>query len=125
VKRVIPLNSAVWDQAEIDAVVAVLERHGNLRMGRRAKAFEQRVAALLGKRHGILLNSGSSALELGVQLLGLPEGSEVITVPLTFSTDVAALVRARLVPVFMDVEPGTYVVDVDAIVKAAYRFRGR
>lgn len=114
-KRTVALNRAVWDRAEIDAVLAVLERHGNLRMGRRTKAFEERVAALLGKRRGILVNSGSSALELGVRLLGLPEGSEVITVPLTFSTDVAALVRARLVPVFVDVEPGTYVVDIDAI----------
>src|SRR6476620_7050055 len=62
-----------------------------------------------------MCNSGSSALYLAVELLDLPAGSEVLTSPLTFSTDVAPLVRAGLVPVFVDVEPDTYNVDVDAI----------
>ncbi len=113
--KVIPLNAARWDRAEIDAVVEVLEKGRNLRMGRRTLEFEERVAALLGKRSGIMVNSGSSALELAVQLLRLPAGSEVVTTPLCFSTDVAPLVRAGLVPAFVDVEPGTCCVDVERI----------
>jgi CDP-6-deoxy-D-xylo-4-hexulose-3-dehydrase len=62
-----------------------------------------------------MCNSGSSALYLAVELLGLQAGDEVITSPVTFSTDIAPLVRAGLVPVFVDVEPDTYNVDVDAI----------
>src|SRR4029079_16949306 len=85
------------------------------RIGRRVKEFEARVAALFGKRAGIAVNSGSSALYLSVELLGLPPGSEVVTSVLTFSTDVAPLVRAGLVPVFADVESDTYNVDIDAI----------
>src|SRR5205085_1914484 len=64
---------------------------------------------------GVMCNSGSSALYLAVDLLGLQPGDEVITAAVTFSTDVAPLVRAGLVPVFVDVEPDTYNVDVDAI----------
>ncbi len=62
-----------------------------------------------------MCNSGSSALYLAVELLGLAPGDEVITPALTFSTDLAPLVRAGLVPVFVDVEPDTYNVDVAAI----------
>ena len=62
-----------------------------------------------------MCNSGSSALYLAVELLGLQPGDEVLTSAVTFSTDIAPLVRAGLVPVFVDVEPDTYNVDVDAL----------
>ena len=92
---------SVHGQEEIDAVVEVLR--SSLVIGRRVEEFEGRVAALLGKRFGIMVNSGSSALQLAVDLLRLPEGSEVITPVTTFSTTVAPLVRGRLVPAFVDV----------------------
>lgn len=100
-------------QEEIDAVVEVLRT--SLVMGRRVVEFEDRVARLLGKRLGVMVNSGSSALRLAVDLLDLPEGSEVLTPVCTFSTTVAPLVHSRLVPVFADVGPDTFVVDVDAL----------
>ena len=75
--------------------------------------MERRVAELFGKAGGVMCNSGSSALYLAVELLDLPPGAEVITSPLTFSTDLAPLIRAGLVPVFVDVEPDTFNVDVD------------
>ena len=83
-----------------------------LRIGKHVRAFEARVAALFGKRRGVMCNSGSSALYLAVELLGLEPGDEVLTAALTFSTDVAPLVRAGLVPVFVDVEPDSYNLDV-------------
>jgi CDP-6-deoxy-D-xylo-4-hexulose-3-dehydrase len=104
---------SVHGQEEIDAVVEVLE--SSLVIGRRVEEFERRVAELLGKRFGIMVNSGSSALQLAVDLLQLPEGSEVITPVTTFSTTVAPLVRNRLVPAFVDVEPDTFCADLDAI----------
>ena len=107
---------SVHDEREIEAVVAVLRGGPQaLRIGRNVRAFEEGVAALFGKRRGVMCNSGSSALYLAVELLGLQPGDEVITAAVTFSTDVAPLVRAGLVPVFVDVEPDTYNVDVDAI----------
>ncbi len=114
-KRVTYARS-VHGQAEIDAVVEVLTG-GNqaLRIGKNVAEMERKVAALSGKELGLMVNSGSSALYIAVELLDLPAGSEVITSPLTFSTDVAPLVRAGLVPVFVDVEPNTYNIDVSKI----------
>jgi CDP-6-deoxy-D-xylo-4-hexulose-3-dehydrase len=106
---------SVHGQAEIEAVVAALQDPSGLWPGRRVNQMERRVAALFGKSSGVMCNSGSSALYLAVELLDLPRGSEVITSALTFSTDVAPLVRAGLVPVFVDVEPDTYNADISAI----------
>lgn len=114
-KRVLYAGS-VHDEAEIDAVVEVLRSGPTaFRIGRRVREFEEQVAELFGKARGIAVNSGSSALYLAVELLDLPPGSEVLTSVLTFSTDVAPLVRAGLVPVFVDVEPNTYNIDIDAM----------
>jgi CDP-6-deoxy-D-xylo-4-hexulose-3-dehydrase len=118
VGRRILYAGSVHDDAEIDACVEVLRSGPTaFRIGTRVRAFEEQVAALFGKRFGVAVNSGSSALELAVALLDLPPGSEVLTSVLTFSTDVAPLVRAGLVPVFADVEPDTYNVDVDALAR--------
>src|SRR5207245_5000560 len=68
-----------------------------------------------GKKYGVMVNSGWSANLLAFEVLGLPEGSEVITPILTFSTTVAPLVQKRLVPAFVDVEPGTYLVNIDQV----------
>jgi len=109
-------SSSVHDEAEIAAVVAVL-RSGpqGLWPGRRVTAMERQVAALFAKQHGVMVNSGSSALYLAVELLGLQPGDEVVTCGLTFSTDIAPLVRAGAVPVLVDCELDTFCVDVARI----------
>jgi len=89
-----------------------------LRIGRNVKEMERLVAESFGKRRGVMVNSGSSALYLAVELLGLDPGDEIITSAVTFSTDVAPMVRAGLVPVFVDVEPDTYQIDVAQIESA-------
>ncbi len=114
--RRIPYAGSVHDEREIEAVCQVLsEGPQALRIGRNVREFEQQVAALFGKRRGIMCNSGSSALYLAVELLGLAPGDEVVTSAVTFSTDIAPLVRAGLTPVFVDVEPDTFNIDVAAI----------
>jgi CDP-6-deoxy-D-xylo-4-hexulose-3-dehydrase len=116
VTRRIEYAGSVHDEREVDAVVGVLRGGATaLRIGRNVRAFEARIAELFGKRRGVMCNSGSSALYLAVELLGLQPGDEVITSAVTFSTDVAPLVRAGLVPAFVDVEPDTFNVDVAAI----------
>ena len=98
-RRRIPYAGSVHDQREIDAVVAVLSAGPQaLRIGRNVRAFEAKIAELFGKRRGIMCNSGSSALYLAVELLDLSAGDEVITSAVTFSTDIAPLVRAGLTP---------------------------
>ena len=113
--RRIEYAGSVHDEEEIEAVVDVLRGGPTaLRIGKHVRGFEQSVAELFGKARGIMVNSGSSALYLAVELLALEPGDEVLTSPLTFSTDIAPLVRAGLVPVFVDVERDTYNLDVDA-----------
>jgi CDP-6-deoxy-D-xylo-4-hexulose-3-dehydrase len=107
---------SVHDEREIQAVVEVLRGGPTaLRIGKRTKEMERLVAELFGKRRGIMCNSGSSALYLAIELLGLHEGDEIITSPLTFSTDIAPMIRSRLVPVFVDVTPDTFQIDVERI----------
>lgn len=114
--RRIEYAGSVHGEEEIEAVLEVLRGGPRaLRIGRHVQAFEQGVAALFGKSRGVMVNSGSSALYLAVELLGLQPGDEVITSPLTFSTDIAPLVRAGIVAVFVDVEADTYNLDAAGI----------
>src|SRR6185369_6686007 len=106
-------GQTVHGQEETDAVVELLRT--STQMGAKVRAMEARVSALFDMPHGIMVNSGSSANYLAVELLDLPPGSEVITPALTFMTTVAPIVRTRLVPAFVDVREGTYNIDEDAI----------
>ncbi len=115
-ERRIPYAGSVHDEREISAVVEVL-RGGplSLRIGKNVKAMEQRVATLFAKRRGIMVNSGSSALYLAIEVLNLDPGDEIITSPVTFSTDIAPMLKAGLVPAYVDVTPNTFQIDTDAI----------
>ncbi len=103
----------VYGQDEIDAVVKCLSE--STQMGKYSRKFEQRIASLFDKKHCLYVNSGSSALFIGVEAFSFPAGGEVITPVLTFSTSIGCLVKNELVPVFVDVEPLTYCVDVSQI----------
>lgn len=104
--------SSVHDEREIEAVVEALRDPAGFWVGKRVNQMERRVSALFGQATGVMTNSGSSALYLAVELLGLEPGQEVILPAVTFSTDIAPVVRAGLVPAFVDVEPDTYNIDV-------------
>lgn len=105
---------AVHDNKELQRVVKVLRDHRTI-MGREIEEFEQRVASEFGKKYGIMVNSGSSANLLAIEVLNLPEGSEIITPLLTFSTTIAPIVQRKLIPVFVDVEEGKYTVNISQI----------
>ena len=108
----LPAAGGVHDEEEVEAVIEVL-RTSDLALGPAVAAMEAGVAELLAKRHGVMVNSGSSALRLAIDLLDLEPGDEVITSPLTFSTDIAPMVQSGIVPVFVDVDPDSYQIDVD------------
>jgi CDP-4-dehydro-6-deoxyglucose reductase, E1 len=103
----------VYGQEEIDAVVQCLSE--STQMGNYSRQFEERIAELFNKKYCLYVNSGSSALYIGVEAFDFPAGSEVITPALTFSTSIGCLVKNNLKPVFVDVEPLTYCVDVNKI----------
>src|SRR3989344_8549015 len=112
----VPYGLSVHGKEEIDAVVKVLK--GNTAIGNRTKEFEKKIAQRFGKKYGIMVNSGSSANLLALELLNLPRGSEVITPLLTFATTVAPIVQKGLVPVFVDVGLGNYLVNINQVEKA-------
>jgi len=103
----------VHGEDEIEAVMKVLRT--STQMGPNTREFESRIADLFGKKYGIGVNSGSSALYLGMEAMGLPPGSEVITPALTFATTVGCIVKNGLVPALVDVVEDTYVIDVGRI----------
>lgn len=112
----VPYGLSVHGKEEITAVVEVLK--GNTALGDRTREFEERVAKLFGKKYGVMVNSGSSANLLAFEILNLPKGSEVITPLLTFSTTVAPIVQKDLVPVFVDVDADTYLINISQLEKA-------
>lgn len=106
-------GQSVHGDAEIAAVTEVLR--GSTQMGKHVQEMEAGVAKLFDKQFGIMVNSGSSANYLAIELLDLPKGSEVLTPALTFATTISPIIRAGLVPSLVDVEPGTYNVDLDQL----------
>ena len=109
----VPYGLSVHGREEIKAVTKVLE--SSTQMGKNVSVFEKKIAKLFSKKYGLMVNSGSSAILLAMEALEIPEGSEVITPVLTFSTTVTYIVKNKLVPVFVDVEEGTYCMNENKI----------
>jgi len=111
----VPVSGRVFDSDEIIHLVdSSLDCW--LTMGRFAAQFEKKFAEFFGLHHAILVNSGSSANLLAISALTSPRlkdrqlvpGDEIITVAAGFPTTVNAIVQNSFVPVFLDIELGTY-----------------
>jgi len=116
--RVVRYGGAMFDEDEINAVMTQMQDPAGLVPGVKVCEFESRVAEYMGKRHGVMVNSGSSALTIAMRLANLPLGSEVITPALTFSSDVACIYQVGCTPVFVDVGLDDYQLIVDRIESA-------
>lgn len=103
----------VYGKKEIDAVVECLKT--GTQMGENARLFETKIAQLFDKKYGVFVNSGSSALYIGMEAEQFPRGTEIITPALTFSTTVGCIVKSGLVPAFVDVGTADYCIDVAKI----------
>lgn len=110
-----PHEKEAYGDAEIQAVVDCLNDGWLAGFGPRTVKFEEQIAACFGKSYGLFVNSGSSAILLGLCALNLEEGSEVVTPACTFATSLAPIIQCKLKPVFCDVEIGTYVPSVDQV----------
>jgi CDP-6-deoxy-D-xylo-4-hexulose-3-dehydrase len=104
-----PNKKEAYGDLEIQAVIDCLNDGWLAGFGPRTVEFEEKVSALFSKKHGLFVNSGSSAILLGLNALNLEKGDEVITPACTFSTTLAPIIQCGLKPVFCDVEIGTYV----------------
>ena len=110
----VPYGMAVHDTEEENAVLEIIKNKKTI-MGDKVKQFEKEVSTLFGKELGIMVNSGSSANLLAFEVLDIPENSEIITPILTFATTLSPIIKKGLTPVFVDVEPETYIVNIDQI----------
>ena len=110
-----PNKKEAYGDAEIQAVVDCLNDGWLAGFGPRTIEFEEKIAKQFGKKYGLFVNSGSSAILLGLCALDLKPGDEVITAACTFSTTISPLIQCGLKPVFCDVEIGTYVPNVEQV----------
>ena len=113
--QAIPYAGRVFTEDEVEAAVASTLDFW-LTLGKEGDAFQQELAAFLGVRHSLLVNSGSSANLIAISALTSPKlpderrikpGDEVITVAAGFPTTVAPIVQVGAVPVFIDADPVT------------------
>jgi dTDP-4-amino-4,6-dideoxygalactose transaminase len=103
---------------EIDAAIARVLESGTFIMGPNVEAFEHEIAAYLGVKHAIGLNSGTDALHLALRALDIGPGDEVITTPFTFVATTEAIGIIGATPVFVDIDPVTYNIDAAQIESA-------
>jgi len=84
-------------------------------LGREVEALEQELAAMLEVKEAVTCASGTAALELALQALGIGPSDEVITTPFTFVATGGAVAQLRARPVFVDIEPRTFNLDPSLI----------
>ncbi|MFQ3548788.1 MAG: DegT/DnrJ/EryC1/StrS family aminotransferase [Armatimonadota bacterium] len=105
--------SAIWDEI-MPAIEGVLKA-GQFIMGPNVKAFEQEVANYLQVKNAIACNSGTDALVLAIRAMGIKCGDEIITSPFTFFATSEAFGHVGAVPVFVDIDPKTFNMDISQI----------
>jgi perosamine synthetase len=111
---VIPLSNPDITDSERKAVLDVLNTT-HLSLGPKVVEFEEKIAALAGRRYAVAVNSGTSGLHLVVKALGLGPGDEVITTPFSFIASSNCLLYEGVTPVFVDIEPDTYNIDPECL----------
>ena len=111
----IPYGKNVYGKEEISAVIRCLKT--TTQMSKNVATFEKKIAKTFGKKYGIMVNSGSSAILLALKILNFKKGSEVIIPCLNFGTAISSLILSDLNPVFVDVDKFTLQIDEKLIEK--------
>ncbi len=101
--------------AEVMAAVERVFAEQKFIMGDEVAALEDEIASYCDSRFAIGCNSGTDALIIALQALDIGEGDEVITTPFSFFATASSICRAGATPVFVDIDPETYNLDVDAV----------
>jgi len=113
----IPIARPDIGQEEITAVTEVLQS-GMIAQGRKVKDLEDRWAEMVGVKHAIAVGNGTLALMAIFAGIGLGPGDEVITVSHTFAATANAILSTGATPVFVDIEPDTYLIDAKKLEQA-------
>ena len=102
-------------QEYCDEIKELWDSHWLTNMGVKHKQLQSSLEAYLNCPHVVLFTNGHLALENAIAAMQFPKGGEVITTPFTFVSTTHAISRNGLVPVFCDVNPLNYTIDVDKI----------
>lgn len=111
-------------QREIDHALHEVLESGYYLMGEQTKALEAEFASYVGTEHAIAVGSGTEAIHLALRACNIGPGDEVITVSHTAVATVAAIELAGAVPVFVDIEPGSFTIDstrIESLINASTR----
>ena len=114
--KFIPYGHQWIDEEDIEEVIKVLKRDW-ITTGPKIEEFENSLCIYIGCKYAVAVNSGTSALDIAVQTLNLPEGSEVITTPFTFVGSSNAILYNNSKPVFVDIEKETRNINSEEIRK--------
>ena len=95
------------DESDLAAMLTVL-RSGWLVQGPEVKAFEAETARLAGTAHGVAVTNGTAALHLALLAMGVQPGDEVAVASYSWPATANAIVLCGAIPVFVDIEPGTF-----------------
>lgn len=114
--NILVTRSSMPDMEEyVNEIKDIWETHWLTNMGAKHKQLQKELIEYLGVDQIDLFTNGHMALELSLQALDFPKGSEVITTPFTFASTTHAIVRNGLEPVFCDINPVDFTIDVDKI----------
>jgi perosamine synthetase len=117
VTRVIPVAKPWIGEAEAEAARRCLAS-GWITQGPEVAAFEAEFAAFAGAPHACAVSNGTTALHLALLAAGVRPGDEVVTVSHSFIATANSIRYAGAVPVFVDVEPATFNMDVSQVERA-------
>lgn len=95
----------------LDAIVHEVLASGVYALGPHHNAFEKEIAELHGCKFGIALNSGTDALRIMLDAAGIGPGDEVITTAFTFVASTETIVQTGATPVFVDIDPKSFMID--------------
>jgi dTDP-4-amino-4,6-dideoxygalactose transaminase len=102
-------------RAELEQAIGRVLDHGRYILGPEVAEFEKAAAACCGTEFAVGCASGSDALLLALMALGVRPGHRVITTPYTFFATASAVTRLGATPVFIDIDPATCNIDVEAL----------
>ncbi|MDO9556509.1 MAG: DegT/DnrJ/EryC1/StrS family aminotransferase [Coriobacteriia bacterium] len=100
---------------ELDSAITEVMTNAAFIGGPKVKELEDAIATYCDTKYAVACGNGTDALFLIMAALGIGKGDEVITTPLTFFATVEAIVHVGATPVFVDIEPGTYNLDVSKL----------
>lgn len=110
----LPYSLPLLDDKDINEVAETL-KSGWVAKGPRTIAFEKRFAEYTGAKYAIAMNSATAALHTALIAGGIKPGDEVITTPMTFAATANTIIHAGATPVFVDIDPKTFMINADKI----------